>query len=200
MAGTLPLKRPPPDIANRVQDIVPVSPSALVRVSRHATGEPFFGRSGANRFDDSARRFDTCYLGFNLTVAFAESMLHDIEPDAAGFSVPATEVSFRFALRLKGKDLMLAKLYGTPLLRLGENGELSGASDYAIPQAWAGALVLHPKRIDGFIYISRRINDSLAVVLFERDPAKPLAIGLARQYRYPITSTTQQPSRHWRSH
>jgi hypothetical protein len=137
------------------------------------------GRTGDCRFDDAhpdvTKRFGTCYLGFSLTVAFAESVLHNLEPNAIGFSVPTSEVSSRFALSFKatqkGAMLKLAKLYGTALLRLGGNGELSGTPSYAIPQTWAAALVAHPDSIDGFVYMSRRVNDSLAVVLFERDSA-----------------------------
>ena len=186
MAGTLLLKLPPADIDSRKLDIVSVPPASLLRVSRHATGEPHFGRTGDCRFDDAqadiSKRFGTCYLGFNLAVAFAESVLHNLEPDANGFSVPTTEVFSRFALRFKasrrGTTLKLAKLYGTALLRLGGNGELSGTPDYTLPQVWAAALVAHPEKIDGFIYMSRRVNDSLAVVLIQRDPAQPLGIRL----------------------
>ena len=184
MAGTLQLKAPPTDINRRDLGITWVAPASLCRVSRYNTGEPHFGRTGDCRFDDAqpdvAKRFGTCYLGFNLTVAFAESVLHNLEPDADGFSVPTTEVSSRFALSFKaprkGKTLKLAQLYGTALLRLGGNGELSGTPTYTLPQAWAAALVAHPEKIDGFIYMSRRVNDSLAVVLFERDPAQRLGI------------------------
>ena len=148
------------------------------------TGEPHFGRTGDCRFGDAqpdvTKRIGTCYLGFNLTVASAESVLHNLEPDVHGFSVPTTEVYFRFALSFKvsriGTTLKLAKLYGTALLRLGGNGEFSGTPNYTLPQAWTAALVAHPAKIDGFIYMSRRVNDSLAVVLFERVPAKRLGI------------------------
>lgn len=174
--GTAQLTPPPADINRRALDIALVSPTSLCRVSRHSTGEPHFGRTGSCRFDDPQpnirKRFGTCYLGFNLTIAFAESVLHDLEPDANGFSVPSSEVTCRFALSFKavkkGAKLRLAKMYGTALLRLGGNGELSGTPDYTLPQAWAAALVAHPERIDGFLYMSRRINDALAVVLFER--------------------------------
>ena len=184
MAGTQQLKAPPADINSRDLDIALVSPASLCRVSRHNTGEPHFGRTGDCRFDDAqpniTKRFGTCYLGFSLTVAFAESVLHNLEPDADGFSVPTSEVSSRFALSFKslrkGTTLKLAKLYGTALLRLGGNGELSGTSNYTLPQARAAALVAHPAKIDGLIYMSRRVDDSLAVVLFERDPTKRLGI------------------------
>ena len=151
-----------------------------MRVSRYDTGEPFFGRTGACRFDDAARQFGTCYLGFDLTVAFAESVLHNKEPDANGFSVPGAEIDACFALSFAGKDLKLARLYGAALLRLGGNGEISGTGDYTVPQAWASALVAHPANIDGFIYMSRRVNDAFAVVLFERDARQPLSIRLAQ--------------------
>ena len=179
MAGTAQLKPPPADIKRRALEIDWVHPAALCRVSRYHSGEPHFGRTGSCRFDDAqadiGKRFGTCYLGVDLTVALAESVLHDREPDIHGFSVPTTEVTSRFALSFKatkrGAKLKLAKMYGTALLRLGGNGELSGTSDYALPQAWAAALVDHPAMIDGFLYMSRRINDTLAVVLFERSPA-----------------------------
>jgi hypothetical protein len=180
MPGTIPLQAPPADLHRRDLDIALIPPASLCRVSRHNTGEPHFGRSGDCRFDDAqpdlGRRFGTCYLGFNLTVAFAESVLHNLEPDVDGFSVPTSEVSSRFALNFKasrkGTMLKLAKLYGTALLRLGGNGEISGTPDYTLPQAWAAALLAHPEKIDGLIYMSRRVNDSLAVVLFERDTSR----------------------------
>ena len=83
------------------------------------------------------------------------------------------------ALVFRG-PLKLARLYGAALLRLGGNGEISGTGDYTVPQAWASALVAHPANIDGFIYMSRRVNDAFAVVLFERDARQPPAIRLAQ--------------------
>ena len=90
MQGTLPLRLSPIDIDQRVHRAG--SPEALIRVSPYNTGEPLFDRTGACRFDDAANHFGTCYLGFDLTVAFAESVLHNKEPDANGFVVPRTEI------------------------------------------------------------------------------------------------------------
>jgi hypothetical protein len=82
--GTFQLKPAGPDFPLTPLDIEMVSPALLYRVSSHDSGEPFFGRSGGSRFDDAAkvvaRRFGTCYLGLSLTVAFAESVIHDVEP------------------------------------------------------------------------------------------------------------------------
>lgn len=184
MAGTAPLALPPSDIHLRTLTIRQVRPEHLVRVSRYDTGEPHFGRTATQRFDDAhadvTLRFGTCYLGFRLDVAFAESVLHNLSPDALGFKVPLAEVTTRFALSFKGpKALNVAVLCGAPLLTLGGHGEISGTSDYTVPQAWASALAGHPANVDGFIYMSRRFTDQPAVVLFERMPGKPPA-GITR--------------------
>lgn len=179
MAGTVLLQASPTDLNCRSLDIALVSPASSYRVSRYHSGEPHFGQSGSCRLDeaqpDTSKRFGTCYLGFDLTVAFAESVLHDLQPDAGGFQVPLTEVTSRFALSFKaskrGATRRLAKLYSTALLRLGGNDELSGTPDSTLLQAWATALVAHPDQIDGVLYMSRGIKDALAVVLFERGPA-----------------------------
>ena len=173
MAHTSRLTAPSKRLSTVKLDIEYVDPSALVRVSRHDTGEPYFGRSGGCRFDDPLKSFGTCYLGFNLTVAFAESVLHDLSPVRGRFSVPVTEVSGRFALAFQGPKLKLAKLYGTSLLRLGGNGELSGTARYRLPQAWSVAIEAHPDAVDGFLYMSRRVNNELAVVLFHRPGSAP---------------------------
>lgn len=161
-------------------DVVTVNPASLYRVSGQATGEPYFGRSNANRFDDPsrtrARRCGTCYLGLSFKVAFAESVLHDIEPASGGFAVPDTEITRRFAYAFHGPDLRLANLTGTSLLILGGNGELSGASNYRLPRKWSMAVAAHPANVDGFVYMSRRVNDSAAIVLFERDKTYPHAM------------------------
>lgn len=161
-------------------DIQLLNPSVLYRVSSHDTGEPYFGRSRGNRFDDpvarKAHRFGTCYLGFNLTVAIAESLLHDAEPENGRFEVPVAEVESRYVFRFSGPELRLANLTGTPLLLLNGNGEISGATNYTLTQKWARAVYEHPEQVDGFLYMSRRVNNSVAVVLFERDAKNPLAL------------------------
>lgn len=90
-------------------DIAYVSPSTLYRVSGHDSGEPHFGRNKSYRFDDPTPkrgniRFGTCYLGFSLDVAIAESLLHDVEPTAGKFAVPVSEVERRRSLRQVRKN------------------------------------------------------------------------------------------------
>lgn len=140
MAGTIALQPPPANFDSQVLATVAVMPAALCRVSRYETGEPHFGRTGANRFDDNnpdaAARFGTCYFGLELAVAFAESVLHNAVPTGGHFDIPTAEIETRLALSFKGpQPLTLAKLYGMELLMYGGCGEISGTSDYTLPQA-----------------------------------------------------------------
>ena len=184
MAKLLP---PGPDFPHLPLGVELLNPSLLYRVSTHDTGEPYFGRSRGNRFDDptakKANRFGTCYLGLNLTVAIAESLLHDAEPENGRFKVPVSEVDARYVFRFSGPDLRLANLTGTSLLLLNGSGEISGTTNYTLTHKWARAVYDHPELVDGLLYMSRRVNDSLAVVLFERDPKKPLALAPSKPVR-----------------
>ncbi|MEF9444792.1 RES family NAD+ phosphorylase [Burkholderia sp. 1A5] len=99
-----------------------VAPTALLRISRFATGEPYFGKSGGNRFDDprKRRRYGTSYFGFDLHCAFAETVLHDEVADLAlgGFPLVTTELD-RYVLSFGGAPLTVAVLHGLPLKNLG---------------------------------------------------------------------------------
>jgi hypothetical protein len=163
--------------------MVACRPAQLCRVSTHKTGEPYFGRSGAHRFDDPAKSpagFGTCYLGENLMVAFAESMLHDARPKGGVFSVPTTDLTRAYAHSFDGPALKLADFTGPSLRVLDCTGEISGTSDYLLTQQWAVAVVGHPAGVDGFKFMSRHITNGYAVVLFERDRTKPLALKLVK--------------------
>ena len=113
---------------------VQMSPSKLFRISRYSTGEPFFGKSAANRFDDPNRvrskRFGTCYLGLSLEVAIAETILHDEMPENGGFSVAVQEIENRHVVRFKGAPLVLADLTGTSLKALVGSGAISTITPY----------------------------------------------------------------------
>ena len=97
---------PPRDLASIPLRTVELPPAKLLRISRFGSGEPFFGRAAANRFDDpgrvKSRRFGTCYLGCSLEVAIAETLLHDELPQAGRFSVRVTESESRWRGRLPG--------------------------------------------------------------------------------------------------
>jgi hypothetical protein len=162
---------PDPDLPQLELDIELVEPSALFRISTHGDGEPYFGRSGGNRFDDPARAYGTCYAGFSLATAVAESLLHDLMPRRGHYLIAAEDIGRRFVHTFSGAPLRLANLTGASLNRLGGHGELSGTPSYELPQAWSSAIFEHPAAVDGFIYMSRLLNTEKAVTLFNRGNA-----------------------------
>jgi hypothetical protein len=157
-----------------------VSPADLLRVSRYSSGEPFFGRAGANRFDDyrhpKKKRFGTCYLGLTLATAFAETVLHDEMPVRGRFQIASDVLESRFVVQFGGDSLRVADLTGAALKALGADGSLSTVIPYDLPQRWSVAVHRHPEKVDGMLYVSRHMNTQKAVVLFDRAGGKISAI------------------------
>ena len=171
-----PIPLPPRNLASIPISTVQVAPSRLFRISRFSSGEPFFGRSAANRFDDpdrtKSRRFGTCYLGFSLAVAIAETILHDEMPFKGRFEVAAQEIEQRYCVRFQGEPLTLVDPTGTALKALIGTGAISTTMPYDVPQRWSRALHRHPVGADGIVYMSRHVNGDRAVVVFDRARAK----------------------------
>lgn len=156
---------------------VTVSPEALVRVSGHRTGEPYFGTHQGNRFDDPepdpAKRYGTSYFGENFSVALAETLLHDRLPEKNGyFFIELAVIAARYHLDFTGDDLFLADLTGPELRRMGGHAGLSGASSYKTPQNWSKAIHDHPDTVDGFRYVSRHHNTGMCYLIFDRAASK----------------------------
>lgn len=154
-----------------------IAASSLYRISRYSTGEPYFGKSAGNRFDDHttprSHRFGTCYFGFDLETAIAETVLHDELPVDGKFSVAYSDFASRQLVRFRaGESLVLANLAGAPLKVLGADGSLSTIMPYRLPQLWSMAIHRHPQNVDGILYVSRHLNDRMAAVVFERADAK----------------------------
>ncbi|MHB1077182.1 RES family NAD+ phosphorylase [Thiobacillus sp.] len=166
-----------------------LNPSQLIRLSPSSSGEPYFGVAGANRFDDYRKpksgRFGTCYLGTSLSVAFAESVLHDEVAVKGKFAIATQRLEGRYVVLFSGDDLTLADLTGVSLKRLGADGAISAITPYDIPQRWSVALHKHPALIDGFLYVSRHLNTGKAVVLFDRAKSKLKAEKYERLPDYP---------------
>lgn len=177
-ASATALQLPPADLHLRPLPTLAVGASALARVSRHSSGEPFFGKTGGNRFDDPAGLYGVCYLGHGaqrraLMVAFAESVLHDQTATNGGFDIATSELDSRQVVRFSGpRKLQLANLTGAALKRLGLDGRISTDVPYDMPQAWSAAIASHPDAVDGIAYVSRHYNTGRAVALFERSGPK----------------------------
>lgn len=149
----------------------------LVRISKYATGEPYFGCSGANRFDApgclaGAPEFRSCYLGFSLEVAIAESLLHDEIPVNGRFQVSYTALERQSVHSFTGSALRLLELTGATLKRLSGHADLAGTASYAITQQWSLSIFDNPLNFDGFVYMSRHLNTERAMILFDRAAAR----------------------------
>ncbi|KWU26452.1 hypothetical protein AS149_25290 [Burkholderia cenocepacia] len=147
----------------------------LLRISNFESGEPFFGKSKKNRFDDrrklsKAKRFGTCYTGFSLNCAFAETVLHNRTAVGGEFLLPVEELE-RWVVTFEPAPLAIAVLIGPELKTMGADGSISTISPYVLPGQWSAAVHEHPANVDGLAYMSKHCNDQLAVVLFDR--AKP---------------------------
>ncbi len=154
-----------------------VHPSELFRISRFNSGEPYFGKSRGNRFDANhakkTDRYGTCYFGFNVHVAFAETVLHNevANPKHGGFRIACSEFD-RYVCTFDGAPLKVAILHGVPLKTIGGDGSLSTVTPYSLPQQWSRAVHDHGAGVDGFLYISRHVNTEEALVVFERAKKK----------------------------
>lgn len=127
------LKAPPRNFARRLLTVVEVDPARLLRISKFDSGEPYFGRTAGNRFDDPRkpvrRRFGTNYAGLSLRVAFAETILHDEEPTDGKFEIAGAAVSSRFVVQFGGEPLRIADLTGVALKRAGIDPSLTTVTD-----------------------------------------------------------------------
>ncbi|SAL83420.1 RES domain protein [Caballeronia choica] len=173
--------------------IEPVLAQSLVRVSWFDSGEPHFGKTGGNRFDDPRRslpeeaRYGTCYAGQSLECAFAETVLHneELKRESGQYELSAQSIN-RFVLSFEADGpLRLANMTGAALKRLGGDGTLSTCSTHRVPQGWSKALFLHREMLDGFIYMSRHVNDSRAIVLFCRAQKKLRLVSAVPFVRHP---------------
>lgn len=169
---SVPLRPPPSDLHGINLETIQVQVANLYRISKYDSGEPYFGRSAGNRFDDRSsppsKRFGTCYLGLSLQVAIAETVLHDLMPEGGHFVVSPDELESKQVVRFQGGTLKLAKLSGTALKRIVGSSDISTIFPYDLPQAWAMALHAHPAKVDGLLYMSKQVNDEQAVVIFNR--------------------------------
>ena len=106
------LNPPPSDLRKQVLPTRAIHADMLFRISRHASGEPYFGRNATNRFDDShkqpGKRYGTCDCGFDLETAIAETILHDEEPKAGIFRLAATEFTTRHLVQFKPARSLLS--------------------------------------------------------------------------------------------
>lgn len=69
----MPLQLPQANFADFPLRAMDVPVTTLKRIGRRASGEPYFGKHAAYRFDDPRKHFGTCYCGQHLSTAIAET-------------------------------------------------------------------------------------------------------------------------------
>lgn len=171
---------PPADLSSRALEITDVSAGSLLTIQRSGATSPIaFRASRRGRFDAPDSSFGTLYAADTLLVCFAETLLRKDEklrplPPSGITLIPEPELAMRVVVTLRpaGDVLRLVRFYGAALKRLGGDNSLSAVVPYDVPQQWALALHGHPDKVDGLLYVSRHVNDHLAVVLFERASSK----------------------------
>lgn len=171
----MPLRAPEPGSFEHLLVEARVEVAALVRLSRYPATEPWWSR-GACRFDGppigESGRFGTCYAALDISVAFAESIVHECGWFRRGcYEVPEAELVNRHIVqfaRPAAPALVLANLSGQALKALGLNNDISASDDYTAPMAWARAIHGASAKWDGILYVSRQRNDGYAVALFDR--------------------------------
>lgn len=187
------LQPPSADFADLPLHVRNVPVTSLRRIGRHDSGEPYFGKHAGNRFDDPRKHFGTCYCGQHLDTAIAETVLHDEMPEKGQFRIRQEDIDARylvtFAEGAGNGVLRLADLTGAHLKRLGGDNSLSAECPYDVTQQWSAAVHAHPANVDGFLFVSRQLNNKRAVVVFDRASTKfgaatykplPRARGLAQ--------------------
>jgi hypothetical protein len=156
---------------------VEVEASKLVRVTGHPRGEPYFGRTGRNRFDAPVPTpaFGVTYCAPTLPTAFAESVLHidkrfDTKRNCWVVSRTAViDTSWVVNLqRPHAPKLRLFPLCGDLLTTMNIGNIVSAGRDYRATREIAAVIHNDDTTADGILYVSNRHNLHLAVALFER--------------------------------
>ena len=166
------LAPPSKDFAAHQLEYVLIEPLQLVRITRFPDTEPYFGKSKTHRFDDPLQGYGVSYAGDDFLVAFAETILHDIQPIRGRYRVDEEALRIRYAATFRGSKITLANLTGTALKRLGGNNDISSEIPYDTTQLWSRAVYMHPQGVEGIQYISRHVNTQMAFALFDRCQGK----------------------------
>ena len=111
-----------------------------------------------------------------MDTAIAETVLHDEVPEKGQFKIRQEEFDTRylvtFAIGANNGLLKLAHLTGKHLKRMGGDNSLSAEYPYDVTQQWGAAVHGHPANVDGFLFVSRQLNDRRGIVVFDRARAK----------------------------
>lgn len=148
------------------------------RVAYRATNL-FYGKDGANRYDDPAKSYGVLYLAHDLNTALMESVFHKHNWQKSRRTITQSELNQRM-VRLIGvkADLKLANLMAPNFMASGLGMNLTQLTRraYSATQSISAQVYSHKRTdghlFDGLIYPSRNNGPATCIALFDRAKAK----------------------------
>jgi hypothetical protein len=140
----------------------------LSRIHRSHQAPLYFGRESnperRQRWDASDASYGVCYMAQEGHIAFAETLLRDLDLEA----VQERELAIRSLARLHVRaPLRLVAMHGQALRGLGADASVV-QGPYDVTWAWSAALHAHPDAPDGICYRARHDDSGFSIALFER--------------------------------
>lgn len=160
---------PPANLPRRTLAISSVGAGTILyRIHRSHQAPLYFGRESdpdrRQRWDAPDASYGVCYMAQESHIAFAETLLRDLELDA----VQEAELAIRSLARLHVRTPMrLAAMHGKALRRLGADASVV-QGPYDVTWLWSAAFQAHPDTPDGICYRTRHYDSGFSIALFER--------------------------------
>jgi hypothetical protein len=155
-------------------------PEKLIRLSQRKFTDPIhWSRLGIHRFDSSGAKYGVLYTSNRVETAVLE-VFGDQWIDDRQVSLKDLESYDVCELEVRG-SLKLLNATGKHLNRLGTDANFFASTDYAVTQAWASALMTHPRGPAGIRYNSRKSPGRINYAIFGA-PAAKSAVRLVRRY------------------
>ena len=130
-----------------------------------AASDPLKG----GRFDSSDGSYAYLYAARTKEVAIAEVFIRDLPADGPARILPRIQLKDRLisAIQIKA-DLQLVKLHGPSLGQVGQDSWLTkcDSSEYGLTRRWAISIRAWMPAIAGFVWRSKRDENSYAYVFF----------------------------------
>lgn len=159
---------PPKDLAARKLPVAVRPHDTWLRLHDRRFRAPlYWSRDGKFRFDSAGAPFGVFYSGRDLATAFLE-VFGDKIRHSRRIARAAIERYDVCAVK-PAAHLKVLALEGANLAKIGATlGCFSGS--YPLSQRWGAALMTHPERIDGLVYLGRR-SGARCLALFGDDAA-----------------------------
>lgn len=160
---------PPADLGARAlpTHVVPTG-AILYRIHRTTSGPLHFGPrtkpESRGRWDAPNDEFGICYLAEHPHLAFAETLLRDLDLDEIASATLAARALTRVEVV---RNLALVRMHGAGLRRLRATGAVV-QGPYATTWTWSLALHGHRETPDGIRYRSRHDDDAFVIAIYHR--------------------------------